>query len=408
MKLRTFCLRLHSLQVLVLTLGLGQLSLPPAQAVPVDTPASNQGFAAQPLTGAAIEFVFTEAGRLPQLPGPVRGILFTANQGAILDAQGSQNPAAAFGYAYQVVSPTTAHFFSRMAGAPRPDMDVLTFTAPNQGTFVNQLTQAKGTFSILRNAMNDPRALLTWVASSAANAGANATGAVIQTTAPKRPRAPAGTRDNFPLAGEQVFDRLFDSVDEPVAAPALAFLYEARVENPDYFTLCELTLKEFKLAGNDEFRKRRFIKENQNVLEAKLDRAAAHKIITFGRSYRKVDYDFSVGGYPWAEPYHQASGFECGYGYVINNLSEARYFKIAEEKAQSGRVAAGSNPTYDFQIFAVVEGIAAPHGQYNKVLSVRVIAVSMFIGRDFKGLYRVDKKTWQSDQNPKKDFADIK
>lgn len=408
-------------------LGFAALGPIPVLALPTTAPTPGADGATAPvsITDAAMEFVYTDKGSLPALPPPMRVLL--PNMGATtgmmqLDQRGLPTGTLLGACGYVRTSPTAGQLTSGPMGAPAEKMDVdnLTFTSPEGGTFFNGTTQARGTFKIMYNAMQNPRGLMQRFGQQGAPVGrrsplpaAPSTEAVanvppVQSLEPavKRPRAP-GAKDHISM--ERQFNALFQGPVESLSPASLAFLYESRVATPDYMMLGILTFEDFKLAGNDEFRKQRLLRNNADAIEAKLDRAAGRRIVMFGFQRPKVTYDFTAGGFRCFELAPTVLRFGPRYGCVVTNLEEAQFFKISEDKAETGIVSAGGrNPVYDFNVFAVVEGLGAPTAQVPKVVAVRVVGISLTVGKAFKGLYRVDKGTLQDWQNPDKDFADVK
>lgn len=378
-------------------------------AVPVDAPTADG--VPPGLVGAAVAFHFTEKGSYPTVPAPVR-LLFQPNGAAMLLTEMGLPISGKFvRYKYAVTSPTAAQLQTGPINVMAPqDVDQLTFSAPDRGTFLNVASRAAGTFVLIRNAMSNPMELQQKLKAIAnPPSGAVAVAPAPPTTPvdaqPPRPRA-SGVRDY--IFSEIPFNNLFSKKVETLTPAVLAFLYESRVAQPDYFALGTLILDNFKLAGKDEFRKHENLKRNLPALEAKLDKASGRRVVVFGRRFRKVDYDFTVGGYRCFEPTAEVQGFGAVYGYIVNNQPEVQFFKVPEDKAAPDKFLVGKDSTYEFQIYAVVEGLGPPSAIYSKVISLKVVGISLFIGNNFKGLYRFDTQTWQEDRNPEKDFAGVK
>jgi len=208
-----------------------------------------------------------------------------------------------------------------------------------------------------------------------------------------------GVKDS--LAGEAVFNRLFSSRDkiEPLSRASLAFLYEARVHDPDFATLAELSLDEVnRIYANDEFRKRDKIKENLPKLAAKLNKASERVVIAFDDSATAPKYDFKAGGFPVMNPdidLHVLKDFP--YAMEIVNTKEAQFFKVPEKEAQGvafDRRAWGD--THNTTFYGVVEGLGKPRPGHPKIIKVRVIGMDMDIGgKSSMGFYNLQTETWK-------------
>lgn len=217
-----------------------------------------------------------------------------------------------------------------------------------------------------------------------------------------------GVKDRIPGFSERGFNLLFSGETEAVTETSLAYLYEARVSNPDYQRLAQLSLDTInRVYRNDEFRRREKLEEFLPHIAMKLDKALGRVVLTFGLQREAGEYDFKVGGFRALEPgpVFYPSG---AYAIEFSNHSQAEFFKMPKNEADGvafKRRAHGN--TYFFNCYAVVDELGKGTAKTPKVLKGRILGMEMAIGgKSSMGYYNVQTGQWKDNYRLREELQD--